>query len=285
MSEDKKLRCAVVYRLEGDGPSAIPLCSFDHAAAKAGSRAGEQQGKFAKAVARVIGADPPTGVAKGAKVGGFRVVQSDEHQIVYGADPDGLCFCVITGLAYPNRIAIQFLEELAGEFKAGHGSQAMKAKENGLNIKAKKVLTAMCSKYETAAKVDSALRVIDAVDGVKGQMQDNITGMLKNQESAESLNAKSQELSEQASVFKTNSKQLKNTMRWKNLKMTLMLGGVVLIVGLIILLSIWSQIGFLFKGSSSSKSESSKSDGGGRFLYGLLFDDETAETDEDLFSG
>lgn len=280
MSEDKKLRCAVVYRLEGDGPTAIPLCSFDHAAAKDGSRAGEQKANFAKAVAKVIGADPPTGVAKGAKAGGFKVVQSDEHQVVYGADPDGLCFCVITGLGYPNRIAIQFLEELAGEFKTAHGSQAMKAKENGLNTKAKKVLTAMCNKYETAAKVDSALRVIDAVDGVKSQMQDNISGMLKNQESAESLNAKSQELSEQANVFKTNSKQLKNTMRWKNLKMTLMLGCVVLIVGLIILLPILSKLGFLFGGSSSSKS-----DGDGRFLYGLLFDDETAETEEGLFSG
>ena len=91
MSDDKKLRCAVIYRLEGDGPTAIPLAKFDHAAAKDASYEGKKKADFAKAVARVIGADPPTGVPKGSKVGGFKVIQSDEHQVVYGADPDGLC--------------------------------------------------------------------------------------------------------------------------------------------------------------------------------------------------
>ena len=125
-----------------------------------------------------------------------------------------------------------------------------------MNKKAKKVLTAMCNKYETPQKVDSALRVIEQVDGVKAQMADNIAGMLKNQESAESLNQKSAELSEQANVFKKNSKQLKNTMRWKNLKMTLCLGCVVLVVGVIILLPLLSNLGILFGGGEGSSSGS-----------------------------
>ena len=171
-------------------------------------------------------------------------------------------YCVITGLQYQNRIAMKFLEELAGEFKPAHGRDALKAKENGLNTKAKKMLTAMCTKYETPENVDSASKVIAQVDGVKAQMQDNIAGMLKNQESAESLNQKSSQLAEQDNVFKKNSKQLKNTMRWKNLKMTLMLGGVVLVVGTIILLPVLSNLGILFSTGGGDDDEEEK-DGSG----------------------
>lgn len=153
---------------------------------------------------------------------------------------------MITGLQYPNRIAIKFLEDLSKEFKASFGKDVMKAKENSLTIKAKKVMTAMCKKFETPESVDSASRVIAQVEGVKSQMADNISGMLKNTESAESLNQKSSELAEQANVFKSNSKQLKNTMRWKNLKTTLALGCVVLVVGVIILLPVLSNLGILF---------------------------------------
>jgi Synaptobrevin len=69
---------------------------------------------------------------------------------------------------------------------------------------------------------------------VKNQMQENIAGMLKNTEKAESLADKSNQLNEQASVFKKRSGDLKNQMRWKNLKMTLILGGLVLGIILII---------------------------------------------------
>ena len=54
-------------------------------------------------------------------------------------------------------------------------------------------------------------------------------------EQAESLAEKSDQLNEQASVFKNNSKTLKKQMAWKNLKMTLILGGVVAIVLIVIL--------------------------------------------------
>lgn len=73
------------------------------------------------------------------------------------------------------------------------------------------------------------------MEKVKGQMQDNIANMLKNTEQAESLAEKSDQLNEQASVFKKNSKTLKKQMAWKNLKMTLILGGVVVIILLVIL--------------------------------------------------
>ena len=90
----------MVYRLDsvgGSSPKAVILASYDHAnqyESHGGADSGLYGGKggdYAKAVAKVIGNDPPGGLAEGGKVGGFKVVQSDQHQVVYGADKDGLC--------------------------------------------------------------------------------------------------------------------------------------------------------------------------------------------------
>lgn len=153
-------------------------------------------------------------------------------------------YCVITGLGYSNRVAMKFLEELAEEFMKTIGLEtAQKAKENSLNVKAKKVLQAMCKKFETPESGgDKAHKVLGAVDKVKGQMASNISGMLKNQESAESLNEKSAQLNEQAGVFKKNAKVLKQKMWYQNMKMWLALICVILIAGILILLPIFLNL-------------------------------------------
>merc|ERR1712032_169728 len=97
----------------------------------------------------------------------------------------------------------------------------------GLSKKAKKVLEDSCKKFADPSSVDKAQQVLGQVDAVKGQMQDNIAGMLKNTEKAETLAEKSDQLNEQANVFKKKAVDLKKQMKWKNLKMTLILVGVV----------------------------------------------------------
>mmetsp|Transcript_10700 Transcript_10700/g.21643 ORF Transcript_10700/g.21643 Transcript_10700/m.21643 type:complete len:104 (+) Transcript_10700:957-1268(+) len=92
----------------------------------------------------------------------------------------------------------------------------------------------MCKKYDDLSKVDKASSIIGKVDEVKVQMQDNISAMLKNTEQAESLAERSDQLNEQASVFKKKSTDLRKQMRCKNLKMTIILvllvGGVLAII-------------------------------------------------------
>ena len=113
---DNKLRCALVFRLDGSksstsdsgdgiamtnissGPVTM-LAKYDHAheyEAHAGSKGGlygDKEKNYADAVGLVVGNDPPAGVADEGVIGGFKVVQSDLHQVVYGADSDGLCEC------------------------------------------------------------------------------------------------------------------------------------------------------------------------------------------------
>jgi hypothetical protein len=135
-------------------------------------------------------------------------------------------------------VAIKMLQELYTEFNSQFGADARMAPTNSLSKKAKTLLSGFCKRYEDPGNVDKAQKVIEQVDGVKDQMQQNIAGMLKNTEKAESLVDKSNQLNEQSNVFKKRSGDLKNQMRWKNLKMTLILGGLVLGIILIIVVPI-----------------------------------------------
>jgi len=141
---------------------------------------------------------------------------------------------VITGLRYPSRVAIQMLTDLYGEFSNKFGQQAKSAPANSLTSKARSLLTAKCKKYDDLSKVDKASSLVGKVDDVKVQMQDNIASMLNSIEKSESISDQANQLTEQASVFKKKSTDLRKQMRCKNLKMTLILvllvGGILVII-------------------------------------------------------
>uniref|UniRef100_A0A6V2A733 V-SNARE coiled-coil homology domain-containing protein n=2 Tax=Ditylum brightwellii TaxID=49249 RepID=A0A6V2A733_9STRA len=252
---DNVLRCVLVYRLEnksggddniaddgvsmtsmslspGAGVSVTMLAKYDHAsqyeshggASDPGSLYGGRDKSYSDAVGLVVSGNPPGAVNSDATIGGFNVVQSTVHQVVYGADMDGLCLAVITGQKYPSRVAIQMLTELYGQFSQNFGLQAKSATTNSLTKKSKPMLSSICKKYSDLNNVDKASALIDKVDQVKISMQDNIAVMLKNTEQAETLADKSEQLNEQATVFKKKSTDLKKQMKCKNLKMTIILG-------------------------------------------------------------
>jgi hypothetical protein len=97
---DNRLRCALVYRLEGGG-KALCVAKYDHAGqyeAHGGADSSLYGGRdkaYAEAVAGVISNDPPSGLSQSGTLGGFKFVQSDLHKVVYGTDTDGLCKFVL----------------------------------------------------------------------------------------------------------------------------------------------------------------------------------------------
>lgn len=208
--------------------------THDGAASNAGALYGGRDKNYADAVAMVVGNDPPSGSSEAGAIGGFKVIQSEMHQVVYGADSEGICLAVITGLKYPTRVAISMLSELYTQFSETFGLQAKSATTNSLSKKCKPMLTSICKKFDDASKVDKTSALLGKVDAVKGTMQDNIASMLKNTEKAESIAQQSDQLSEQASVFKKKSTDLKKQMRCKNMKMTIILG--LLVAGILIII-------------------------------------------------
>jgi len=122
------------------------------------------------------------------------------------------------------------LQELYGEFNSKYGSEAATAGTDAFTKKAKTLLKDTCAKYDDLTKVDKTAGLLGKVDEAKSSMQSNIANMLKNTEQADSLAEKSDQLNEQASVFKKRSTDLRKQMAWKDLKMTLLLGGIVIII-------------------------------------------------------
>ena len=61
-------------------------------------------------------------------------------------------------------------------------------------------------------------------------MQDNIASMLQNMEKTEAISDQANHLNEQASVFKKKSGDLQRRMKCKNMKMTAIIVGVLLLI-------------------------------------------------------
>merc|ERR1719273_298188 len=242
MSQDNKLRCVVAYRLpRGDvKDSGVVVAKYDYASqyesrGGSGSLYGGKDKNYADAVAMVVGKDPPGRVGGSSKIGGFKVVESEVHHVVYGADNDGICLAVIAGSAYKSRVLIKMMTELYGEFNQKFGNKALSATANSMTGKTKSMLYHICKKYADVKKVDAASGVLDQVDAVKGTMATNISSMLKNVEKADAINQQTEELNEAASVFKKRGGDLKNKMWWADLKQTLILSVIVLtVVGLFV---------------------------------------------------
>jgi Synaptobrevin len=127
------------------------------------------------------------------------------------------------------------LQELYTQFVEKYGADAKTATKDIFTKKAKNMLKDVCEKYDDLSKVDKAQSLLGKVDAAKASMQSNIANMLKNTEAAESLASKSDQLNEQASVFKKRTTDLKKQMAWKNMKMTLILGAVIAIILIIII--------------------------------------------------
>ena len=157
----------------------------------------------------------------------FSVAQVAWHLI---ADDMGLIYILICKLTYPQRCAHTCLEELQRTFVAKAGEKATSAKERALDKTCGDLLLRICKKYDNLAEVDKLSSVSAKVESVKLVMQDNIDIALQNCVKLESIGKAAEELQQQAGVFKRNAHELKKRMWWKNLKMKLIIGGIVLVI-------------------------------------------------------
>lgn len=120
------------------------------------------------------------------------------------------------------------------QFVAKFGDQAKTAKDRALNSAAAQLLQKICQKYDNLQEVDKLAAVTQKVDSVKLVMQDNVDIALQNCVKLESIERQAEELQQQAGLFKRNANELKKRMWWKNIKMKLILGAIILaILGII----------------------------------------------------
>mmetsp|Transcript_9628 Transcript_9628/g.14491 ORF Transcript_9628/g.14491 Transcript_9628/m.14491 type:complete len:232 (-) Transcript_9628:201-896(-) len=157
----------------------------------------------------------------------FNVAQLAWHLI---ADDMGLIYILICKTSYPQRCAHTCLEELQRTFVAKAGDKARTAKDRSLDKACGSLLQKICQKYDNLNEIDKLASVSLKVESVKLVMQDNVDMALQNCVKLESIEKAAEELQQQAGVFKRNAHELKKRMWWKNLKMKLIVGGVILVI-------------------------------------------------------
>ncbi len=130
-------------------------------------------------------------------------------------------FIMVCVREYPRRVGLQCLEEMDLYFISG--------KPTSINLKG------FYNKYNQIEQLDVLSNVKAKVENTQIIMHDNITKALENQVKLESIEIQSEELMQSSGIFLQKSRQLKNKMWWKNMRMKIMIGAFVLVViGLII---------------------------------------------------
>ena len=160
---------------------------------------------------------------------------SDQQSWHLIADDQGLIYILICKISYPPRCAQACLEELQRSFITKAGDKASTAKDRGLDKACAQLLQKICQKYDNVAEVDKLASVAKKVDTVKLVMQENVDLALKNCVKLESIERQAEDLQQQAGIFKRNANELKKKMWWKNIKLWLIIGTIVLIILAIII--------------------------------------------------
>ena len=106
---------------------------------------------------------------------------------------------------------------------------------NSLTSSCSALLQKICFKYDNLQDVDKLAAVTRKVDSVRLVMQDNVNVALQNCVKLESIEQVAEELQQQAGVFKRSANDLRKKMWWKNMKMKLVIGFLILaVLGIII---------------------------------------------------
>jgi len=143
------------------------------------------------------------------------------------ADSDNLCIAVagIRDDAYPERVAMKLLKELAKNAKESQGVELLEEARPGTMTKPlRNTMKDLLSSYSSATKQDKTSEVNAKVDDVKGIMQDNIKKVLETHTSLDELQSKSQGMSSNANAFLKQSETLKSQALWRNRKIQAIMG-------------------------------------------------------------
>jgi len=156
----------------------------------------------------------------------FHYVTSS-HRITY------LC---ITDEDYERSRAFQYLSEIQRRFEMQYGSRSLTALPYAMDSEFSKVLASQIRRYASISpsEVDKIDKVQGQVDELKGIMVKNIDSLTSRGEQLELLLDKTEDLNTNSVSFKRTSSGLARSMWWKDVKLTVIILFIVIIVSYVI---------------------------------------------------
>ncbi|KAL5541848.1 hypothetical protein UlMin_009558 [Ulmus minor] len=153
---------------------------------------------------------------------------------------DGYAYCVVAKESVSKQISIAFLERVKADFRKRYGGgKADTAIAKSLNKEFGPVMKEHM-KYiiDHAEEIEKLIKVKAQVSEVKSIMLENIDKTIDRGENLTILVDKTEDLRSQAQQFKNKGQQIRRKMWYQNMKIKLVVFGILLLLILIIWLSI-----------------------------------------------
>ena len=164
MNNSQQLHSTLVYHLDEEGEKFVSLACLTHFQHHADSFIGPSS--LPLLVAQIIEKEQRGHLSSGWRepgtVGDFKVIRSENHQVVYGRgteQDENIVLVVVSGLDYPGRFAIQFLhavyKRLLGKNLQNNIKNSIRETETreelssfGCDMEIEPVLQEVCTQYE-----------------------------------------------------------------------------------------------------------------------------------------
>lgn len=149
---------------------------------------------------------------------------------------DGITYLCMADESMGRKVPFRFLEDIKNKFVDTFGDRAKTAIAYSFNPDFQGVIRRLMEsandpRNKTYRSTNNKISEInDEIESTKSTVMESIEKVLDRGEKIELLVHKSDQLDDQARKFNRHSKKLKNRMMWKNIKMTLLLILVLLVV-------------------------------------------------------
>jgi len=165
-----------------------------------------------------------------------RVSYAQERHMYHILVNDGIAFLCMAEEGFGRRIPYAFLEDIKNEFFATYGTAALNAVAYEYDTEFSRRMQEKMEYFSNNPNADAINRVRGGIADVKNVMIENIEKVLERGERFELLVDKTSQLGQEAFIFKKEARRLKQQMRWKNMKMTLIIIAVVVLIAIIIII-------------------------------------------------
>ncbi|KAH0886669.1 hypothetical protein HID58_062765 [Brassica napus] len=161
---------------------------------------------------------------------------SSNNKFTYNCD----AYCVVAVEAVGRQIPMAFLERIKEDFSNRYGGgKATNAKPNSLNKEfGSKLKEHMQYCVDHPEEINKLAKVKAQVTEVKGVMMENIEKVLDRGEKIELLVDKTEDLRSHAQDFRTQGTKIRRKMWWENMKIKLIVAGIIIALILIIIISV-----------------------------------------------
>lgn len=143
----------------------------------------------------------------------------------------------VASQSFGTRIPFGMLEDVKLNFVGSYGSRAQMAMAFEFNDEFSRILATKMEFYSNDSSADKIKAINQQIDLVKTQMMANLEKVVERGEKISLLKEKTESLKTESTTFKMRATQMKRVFWWKNIKLWVILG-ILLVVPLALALSL-----------------------------------------------